>query len=87
MERLNKQNPQAPSAPLTAGQKEKIAELERRSRAKVAEKELFLKPKIQAARGQGDPAVVESLEKQLRDEIRFFREELERDKEKVRQEK
>lgn len=86
MERMNKSNPKT-SAPLTAKQKEALAETDRIYKAKIAEKELFLQPKMDAARAEGDGTAFESLQKQLRDEISSLREELEREKEKVRQNK
>lgn len=83
MERLNKASPQ-PAVKLTEDQKKRIAEVDSVYRAKIAEKELFLKPKIEKTRFEGDAAALESLEKQLRDETRSFREEMEREKEKIR---
>lgn len=82
MERLNKQNPQ--SKPLTEEQKKQIAEVESIHRSKIAEKELFLKPKIEEARAQGDATAVESLEKQLRNEVNSLKEKLDSEKEKIR---
>ena len=83
MERLNKQSPQT-SKPITDEQKKEIAEVDAIYRAKIAEKEIFLKPKIQQTRMEGDATAVESLEKQLRDETRILRDELEQKKEKIR---
>ncbi len=84
MERLNKQSPPS-STPIHESQKKLLAEIDSIYQAKIAEKELFLKPKIEQARFQDDHAVIESMEKQLRDEVKFLREEMEREKEKVRQ--
>ena len=83
MERLNKQNPQI-SRPLSEAQKKKLAEIDSVYKAKIAEKELFLQPKIQQAKIEGDPSVIESMEKQLRNEIILLRETMEREKEKIR---
>ncbi len=83
MERLNKQSPQT-TRPLTDAQKKKLVEADSIGRSKIAEKELFLTPKIEQARFQGDAEALESLEKQLRDEVKFLREEMERAKEKIR---
>ncbi len=85
MERLSKQNPQA-APPLTDAQKKALAELDSIYKSKIAEKELFLRPKIEAAQHQGDVSTVESMQKQLRDEIHFLREEWEAKKEKKRSE-
>ena len=81
MERLEKS---APSAVLTAEQKAQIAEIDSSYRAKIAEKELFLKDKIRAARGGGSFDEAESLEKQLAIEIRRLQEDCEEKKEKLR---
>jgi hypothetical protein len=86
MERLNKTSPQAAST-LTEAQKKELAEIESVYKAKIAEKEIFLKPKIQEARMQRDASTVESLEKQLRDETKNLREEMEAKKQKVRNQK
>ncbi|MBA3386858.1 MAG: hypothetical protein H0T95_09625, partial [Chthoniobacterales bacterium] len=48
MERLEKK---APSVTLTTEQKEQIGEIDSSYRAKIAEKELFLKDQIRNARG------------------------------------
>jgi hypothetical protein len=82
MERLNKQSPQ--SAPLSDSQKKQISEVDSLYRSKIAEKELFLKPKIEEAKFSGDQATTESLEKQFRDEVKALKEELENEKEKIR---
>jgi hypothetical protein len=82
MERLNKKDPQ--QAPLTSEQKAKIADIDSLYKSKIAEKELFLSPKIQEAKAAGDIGTVESLEKQLRAEVNDFREKMENEKEKIR---
>ena len=51
MERLEKS---APSVTLTEEQKAQIADVDSSYRAKMAEKELFLKEQIQKARGGGE---------------------------------
>ncbi len=86
MERLKKQDSRS-SRPPTEGQKKKLAEADALYRSKIAEKELFLKPKIEQAKFGEDAAALESLEKQLRDEVRSLREEMEREKEKIRQDR
>lgn len=69
MERLEKASP---SIALTEGQKKKIAEVDSVCRAKIAEKELFLKDQIRKAQSAGNLEEAESLEKQLASEIRRF---------------
>jgi hypothetical protein len=82
MERLEKK---APSLTLTTEQKEQIAEIDSSCRAKIAEKELFLKDQIRNARNGGSFDEAESLENQLRIETRRLQEDCEEKKEKLRQ--
>ena len=81
MERLEKN---APTVALSSEQKEQIAEVESSYRAKIAEKELFLKDQIRQARAGGSTDEAESLEKQLSVEVRRLREDCEEKKEKLR---
>ena len=81
MERLEKSSP---SVALTENQKKEIAEVDSMYRAKIAEKELFLKDQIRRAQAAGKFDEVESLEKQLSSEIRRLQEECEAKKEKLR---
>ncbi len=80
MERLEKS---APSVTLTDTQKKQIAEIDSSFRAKIAEKELFLKDEIRKAM-IGNLEGAESLEKQLSTEIRRLQEDCEAKKEKLR---
>jgi septin family protein len=84
MERLSKG---APATKLTAEQKQEIAELESKTAAKIAERDLFLKGEITKAIDRNDDAAVEQLEKQLVMERKALRAELEAQKEKVRRQK
>jgi hypothetical protein len=81
MERLEKS---APSVTLTPEQKEQIAEIDSSYRAKIAEKELFLKDQIREARRGGSSDEAESLEKQLTVEVRRLQQDCEEKKEKLR---
>ena len=81
MERLEKASP---SLSLTEDQKKEIAEVDSLYRAKIAEKELFLKDQIRKAQIAGKFEDAESLEKQLASEIRRLQEECEAKKEKLR---
>ena len=81
MERLEKA---APSVSLTAEQKQQIAEIDSTYKARIAEKELFLKGEIMKARAGGSTDEAESLEKQLAAEIRRLQEDCEAKKEKLR---
>ena len=81
MERLEKK---APSMSLTQEQKEQIAEIDSSYRAKIAEKELFLKDQIRKAQIGGSFDEAESLEKQRSIEVRRLQEDCEEKKEKLR---
>ena len=81
MERLQKASP---SLSLTDKQKEELAELDSKYRAKIAEKELFLKDQIRKAQTEGKVDDIDSLEKQLASEVRRLQEECEAKKEKLR---
>ena len=81
MERLQKG---APSISLTDNQKKQLAEIERAFKAKIAEKELFLRDEIRKAQASGNFEEVEKLEKQLASEVRRLREDCEAKKEKFR---
>ena len=81
MERLEKN---APSITLTDAQKNQIAEIDSSFRAKIAEKELFLKDQIRKAQLAGNVEESESLEKQLSIEVRRLQEDCEAKKDKLR---
>lgn len=81
MERLEKA---APSISLTDGQKKEIAQLDSVYRAKIAEREVFLKDQIHKAQLAENLEEMQSLEKQLASEIRRLQEECEAKKEKLR---
>jgi hypothetical protein len=81
MERLQKTSP---SISLTEEQKKGLADLDSKYRAKIAEKEVFLKDQIRKAQGAGKFDEAQSLEKQLASEIRRLQEECEAKKEKLR---
>ncbi|MEO6871873.1 MAG: hypothetical protein ABI233_06600 [Chthoniobacterales bacterium] len=81
MERLEKS---APTVALTDAQKAEIAEIDSTYKARIAEKELFLKGQIATARQSGNFEEVESLEKQLSIELRRLQEDCEEKKNKLR---
>lgn len=81
MERLEKA---APSVSLTDEQKKQIAEIDSSFKAKIAEREVFLKDQIGKARIAGKFDEVEELEKQLASEIRRLQSDCEEKKEKAR---
>ena len=81
MERLQKT---APSLSLTEEQKKQLAETDSKYRAKIAEKELFLKNQIQKAQSEGKADDIDSLEKQLASDVRRLGQECEAAKAKLR---
>ena len=81
MERLQKASP---SLSLTEEQKKELAEIDSKYRAKIAEKELFLRDQIRRAQTDGKVDDIDSLEKQLASEVRRLQEECEASKEKLR---
>jgi len=81
MERLEKADP---SIALTKDQKKEIAEIDSTYRAKIAEKEVFLKDQIRKAQSAGILEEAESLEKQLASDIRRLQQDCEAKKEKLR---
>jgi len=81
MERLAKNQP---IVTLTDDQKKQLADVDSTFKARIAEKELFLKGEIQKAQAAGKFDEVESFEKQLGSEIRRLQEDCEAKKEKLR---
>jgi hypothetical protein len=81
MERLQKTSP---TLSLTDKQKEELAELDSKYRAKIAEKEMFLKDQIRKAQTEGKAEDIDSLQKQLVLDVRRLQEECEAKKEKLR---
>jgi hypothetical protein len=81
MERLQKASP---TLSLTEDQKKELAEVDSVYRAKIAEKELFLRNQIQKTQEAGKFEELESLEKRLGSEIQRLQEECEATKEKLR---
>lgn len=86
MERLQASDPDA-AAPLTDAQREELAEIERRFRAKLAERELFLNQKLNEARASGSHDDAEQIARQLASEKERIHEEQEAAKEAVRRRK
>ena len=81
MERLEKKTP---SMALTQDQKAQIAEIQSTFKARIAERELFLKGEIAKAAGAGNLEETESLQKQLAIDIRRLQEDAEAKKEALR---
>ena len=81
MERLEKK---APSMALSDAQKRELAEIDSTYKARIAEKELFLRDQIHKAQTSSNFEEVEKLENQLASEIARLREDCEAKKEKLR---
>ena len=81
MERLNKT---APAVKLTAAQKKQLAELDSKSTAKIAEREIALTGEINAATAAGNFEKAEELRRQLVAERKNLQADLEEKKEHVR---
>lgn len=82
MERLSKASP---SIKLTDEQKRRLADLDSRYAAKIAEREIALKDQITKVAGEEDFEKVQALEQQLVSERKKLQAELEEKKEAVRQ--
>jgi len=83
MERLAKDQP---TVTLTDDQKKQLAEIDSQFKARIAEKELFLNGETAKAQAAGKFDEVESLQKQLRSDIRRLQEDCDTKKEKLRAE-
>ncbi len=81
MERLEKASP---SISFTEDQKKEIAEVDSIYRAKIAEREVFLKDQIRKTQTAGNSDEAQALEKQLASEMQRLHEECEAKKEKLR---
>lgn len=82
MERLQKA---APSITLTDTEKTQLAEIDSQFRAKIAEKELFLKEQIAKAITGGKFEEVDELQRQLASETRRLQEDCETKKANLRE--
>lgn len=82
MERLNKTSP---PVQLSNHQKQAIADLETRCKARIAERELLLQGEIEQAIAKGDFETRQQLEKQLASDRKSIRAEFDEKKEQVRQ--
>lgn len=82
MERLEKQ---APAVKVTEEQKAQLAEIDGLYRAKIAEREVFLKDQIAKAQAAGKFEEVTELADELSRDVRRLQNECEAKKEKVRQ--
>ena len=81
MERLESQSP---TRQLSAKQKSEIAEIESACRARIAERELFLKDEMAKSLAAGKPEEAEMLQNQLAMDTRRLNDECETKKTKAR---
>ncbi len=85
MERLAKSDPTA--SPLSAGQKARLAEIDRVYKGKLAEREIFLKKQLDEAYAAQNLEEIEKVQKQIASERARIEEDREAEKERVRREK
>jgi hypothetical protein len=85
MERLAKSDPNK-GRPLSAAQKERLAEIDRVYQGKIAEREIFLKKQLNEAYSAQKAEEVQKVQQQLASERVRLEEERESEKERVRQE-
>ena len=86
MERLKASDPDAFN-PLTEKQKIELAEIDQRYKAKIAEREIFLKKQLEEALMKGESEEVENITKQMFNEKLRLEEEKEKEKNKIREPK
>jgi len=82
MEKLNKADPD--HKPLSAEQKEKLVAIDEKYKAKLAEREIFLREKLLGAEQAGNHEEASMIRKQIHDEKMLLEEEMEAEKEKIR---
>jgi hypothetical protein len=86
MERLAKSDPDA-ARPLSAEQKQRLAEIDRVYQGKIAEREIFLKQQLETALGAQQFDEADKLRQQITREKSRLEEERDDEKERVRQAK
>lgn len=85
MERLAKSDPS--SAPLTAEQKDRLADIDRVFKGKIAEREIFLQQQLQAALSAQNLEEADKIRQQISSEKARLEEEREGEKERVRRQR
>jgi hypothetical protein len=71
--------------PLTDEQKAKIAEIDSKYKAKIAERKIFLEKSLSDAQAQGNEEEIELVRRQLNDEIAELEAKSEAEKDKIRE--
>lgn len=85
MERLAKSDPS--SRPLTAEQKQRLAEIDRVFQGKIAEREIFLRQQLDAALAKQEFDEADKVRQQMANEKARLEEERDDEKERVRRSK
>ena len=83
MERLAQSDPDA-AKPLSAAQKARLAEIDTVFQGKIAEREIFLKQKLEEAMSKQDYNEIQQVRAQMQSERARLEEEREDEKERVR---
>ena len=71
--------------PLTDEQKSKIAEIDSKYKAKIAERKIFLEKSLSDAQAQGNEEEIELVRRQLNDEVAELEAKSEAEKDKIRE--
>ena len=71
--------------PLTDEQKAKIAEIDSKYKAKIAERKIFLEKSLTDAQAQGNQEEIELVRRQLNDEVAELEAKSEAEKDKIRE--
>ena len=71
--------------PLTDEQKAKIAEIDSKYKAKIAERKIFLEKSLSDAQAQGNEEEIELIRRQLNDEVAELEAKSEAEKDKIRE--
>ena len=71
--------------PLTDEQKVKIAEIDSKYKAKIAERKIFLEKSLSDAQAQGNEEEIELVRRQLNDEVAELEAKSEAEKDKIRE--
>ena len=71
--------------PLTDQQKAKIAEIDSKYKAKIAERKIFLEKSLSDAQAQGNEEEIELVRRQLNDEVADLEAQSEAEKDKIRE--
>ena len=83
MERLQASDPDGVKK-LSGEQKEQLADIERRFRAKIAERELFLNQRLAEARAKRETEAIQQIEAEIVNEKKKLSEQMEEEKNRVR---